>query len=58
MFWNNFLSSEFSIMEITFSYITTIPKTPKIRKDNFDIFEECRVQEEKCRGTKRKKLSY
>jgi len=49
MFWNDFLPSRFFISEISFAYGTTILKTPKTVKGSFDIFEECRVQEEKCR---------
>jgi len=47
VFQNNFLSSEFS------TYKTTILETPKTVKGNFGISEECRVQEEKCRGAGR-----
>jgi len=42
-----FQYSRFSIPEIPFTYGITIPKTPKIVKDNFDIFEECRVARRK-----------
>jgi len=47
VFQNEFLSSKFSILKISFTYETTIPETPKTVKDNFDIFKECRGTERK-----------
>ena len=47
MLQNDFFSSKFSIMKISFASTTTIPETSKTVKGNFGIFEEkCRVQEE------------
>jgi len=47
IFQNNFLSFRFFIPKIFLAYRTTVPKTPKTVKGNFEIFK-------KCRGARRK----